>query len=61
MEKKNNNGMMVGLLMGIIIMLGVGIALFATGTIGFKTTTDNEQTSGNDYAKKAIHYQNKKQ
>ena len=53
MEKKNNNGMMVGLLMGIIIMLGVGIALFATGTIGFKTTTDNEQTSGNDYAKKS--------
>ena len=49
-EKKNNSGMLVGILIGIIIMLVVGIGLFATGTISFKTTTtnNNEQTSEND-------------
>lgn len=48
MEKKNN-GILVGILIGIIIMILVFIGLFATGTIGFKTstTTDNEQTSEN--------------
>ena len=39
MEKKNNSGMLVGILIGIIIMLVVVGGLFATGTIGFKTTT----------------------
>lgn len=50
MEKKNNSGVLVGLLIGIIIMLVIGIALFATGTIGFKTNTtgDNGQISEND-------------
>ena len=47
MEKKNNSGMLVGVLIGIIIMLLVFVGLFATGTIGFKTTanTDNGQNN----------------
>ena len=49
MEKKNNSGMLVGMLIGIIIMLVVVGGLFATGTIGFKTTTtDNGQGSENN-------------
>ena len=50
MEKKNNSGMLVGILIGIIITLLVVGGLFATGTIGFKTstTTDNGQTSENN-------------
>ena len=50
MEKKNNNGMLVGILIGIIIMLVVVGGLFATGTIRFKTskTSDNGQTSENN-------------
>ncbi|MEE3342644.1 MAG: DUF5991 domain-containing protein [Bacilli bacterium] len=49
-EKKNNSGMLVGILIGIIIMLLVFVGLFATGTIGFKTSTtsDNDQASEND-------------
>ena len=47
MEKKNKSGLLVGILIGIIIMLLVVIALFATGTIGFKanTTTNNIEKS----------------
>ena len=41
MEKKNNSGILVGILIGIIIMLLVVGGLFATGTIGFKTNTAN--------------------
>ena len=49
MEKKNNSGLLVGILIGIIIMLIVGIGLFITGTVNFKsTTTDNKQTSNNE-------------
>lgn len=50
MEKKNNSGMLVGILIGIIIMLLVVGGLFVTGTIGFKTNanTDNGQTSENN-------------
>ena len=50
MEKKNNNGMLVGILIGLVIALLVGVGLFATGTIGFKTSTtsDNGQTSENN-------------
>ena len=49
MEKKNNSGMLVGILIGIVITLLVVGGLFATGSIGFKTstTTDNGQTSNN--------------
>lgn len=49
-EKKNNSGILVGILIGIIIMLVVVGGLFATGTIGFKTSTtsDNGQTSENN-------------
>ena len=39
MEKKNNSGMLVGILIGIVITLLVVVGLFATGTIGFKTST----------------------
>ena len=53
MEKKNNSGLLVGILIGIIIMLIIGICLFTTGTIGFKSivTTNNEnekEISGSD-------------
>ena len=49
MDKKNNSGMLVGILIGIIIMLVVCIGLFVTGTVSFKsTTTDNKQTSNNE-------------
>ena len=37
MEKKNNNGVLTGLLIGIIIMLLVFVCLFATNTIRFNT------------------------
>lgn len=37
MEKKNNNGIIIGLLIGIIIMLLVFIGLFATNRISFNT------------------------
>ncbi len=49
-EKKNNSGMLVGILIGIVITLLVVVGLFATGTIGFKTNTnvDNGQTSENN-------------
>ena len=45
MEKKNNSGMLVGILIGIIIMLLVVGGLFATGTIRFKSTifTDKKE------------------
>ena len=49
MEKKNNSGMLVGILIGLVIALLIGVCLFATGTIGFKTTTtDNGQGSENN-------------
>lgn len=45
MEKKNNNGMLVGILIGIIIMLVVVGGLFATKIISFSNgkTSDNHQ------------------
>ena len=43
MEKKNNSGMLVGILIGIIIMLLVVGGLFATGTIGFKSTISTDK------------------
>ena len=50
MEKKNNSGMLFGILIGIIIMLLVVIGLFAIGTIGFKSniSTDKKEKT-NDY------------
>ena len=49
MEKKNNNGLLVGLLLGLVIALVVVIGLFATETISFtKTTADNKKTSENN-------------
>ena len=44
MEKKNNNGVLIGLLIGIIIMLLVFVCLFATNTISFnnKEVTNNQ-------------------
>ena len=46
MEKKNN-GTLVGILIGLVIALIIGVCLFATGTIVFKTNTpaDNEQAN----------------
>ena len=37
MEKKNNNGVLIGILIGIIVMLLVFVCLFATNTISFNT------------------------
>lgn len=59
MEKKNDNRILVGILIGIIIMLMVGIILFTTGTISFKQTTildtdqvnEKEQTNKNEEIK----------
>ena len=50
MDRSNGNGgLVVGILIGIIIMLIVGIGLFATNTISFGSKTDeNEQTSNNN-------------
>ena len=49
MEKKNNNGILVGVLIGLVIAIIVVVGLFATGTISFKSTTtaDNGQSSEN--------------
>ena len=51
-NEKKNNGTLVDILIGIIIMLLVVGGLFATGTIGFKTNTtnDNEQMDENNQA-----------
>ena len=46
MEKKNNNGVLIGILIGIIIMVLIVIGLFATNTISFntkKTSTNNQE------------------
>lgn len=50
MEKKNNNGMLVGILIGLVIAVIIVGGLFATGTIGFKvsTTTNNGQINENN-------------
>lgn len=49
MKKNNNNGMLVGILIGIIITLLVGVGLCATETIVFKSTAtnDNQQNTEN--------------
>ena len=56
MEKKNNSGILVGILIGIVITLLVVGGLFATGTIGFKTNTnaDNEKTTENNETTKKM-------
>ena len=47
MEKKNNSGMLVGILVGLVIALLVGVCLFVTGAVRFNTATDNGQGSEN--------------
>ena len=50
MEKKNNNGILIGLLLGIIVMLLVFIALFTTNSISFNTkeaSTTNKTKENN--------------
>ena len=42
MEKKNNNGILIGLLIGIIVMLLVFVGLFVTNTINFSNNEVNE-------------------
>lgn len=53
-NEKKNNRMLVGILIGIVITLLVVGGLFATGTIGFKTskTSDNGQNSENNQEEK---------
>ena len=46
MEKKNNNGVLIGLLIGIIVMLLVFVCLFATNTISFNSKNTNDKTKG---------------
>ena len=51
MEKSNSKGgLVIGILIGIIIMLVVGIGLFATNTVSFNSKTNNNESlsSGND-------------
>ena len=50
MEKKNNNGVLIGVLIGIIIMLLVFVCLFATNTISFNTkeVSNNNQEEKNE-------------
>ena len=49
-NEKKNNGTLVGILIGLVIALLVGVCLFVTGTISFKTRTtiDNGQTNNNN-------------
>ena len=47
MEKKDNSGMLVGILVGLVIALLVGVCLFVTGAVRFNTATDNGQGSEN--------------
>lgn len=66
MKKKNNNGTLIGLLIGIIIILLIVVGLFATNTISFNTkeknssnkTTNNteekQNTSNNDIYQEVI-------
>lgn len=49
MEKKNNNGVIIGLLIGIIIMLLVFVCLFATNTISFSNKTEDNNQQANEY------------
>ena len=60
MEKKNNSGMLVGILIGIVLTLLVVGCLFVTGIIGLKTnaTTNNSQSGNSD--KKSIKIDNSK-
>ncbi len=53
MEKKNNNGIIIGLLIGIIIMLLVFVCLFVTNTISLNTKEDSitNQTKENNSEK----------
>ena len=49
MEKKNNNGVIVGILIGIVIMLLVVGGLFLTNTISFNSKSGaNDNASGNN-------------
>ena len=54
MKKKKNNGALVGLLIGIIVMLLVFVGLFATNTISFnmKDTSTNNQEKENSQESK---------
>jgi len=57
-EKKNNIGISVGILIGIIVMLLVGIGLFATNIISFNTEQTNnelEESTGTKEENKKIY------
>ena len=51
MKKKNNNGALVGLLIGIIIMLLVVVGLFATNTLSLNTKEKNNSNETNEKSK----------
>ncbi len=54
MEKKNNNGILIGLLIGIIVILLIVVGLFATNTISLNTkeVNNNNQAEKNDNQQK---------
>lgn len=48
-NKKKSNGTLIGILIGIIIMLLVGVALYTTGNINFKESTKDTTKESNTY------------
>ena len=59
MEKKNNNGVIVGILIGIVIMLLVVGGLFLTNTISFNSKSGaNEKASSNNNSNHNIEQSN---
>ena len=54
MEKKSNSGMLIGILIGIIIMLAVGIGLFASKIISFSGSTTNVNYSNGNKDEESV-------
>ena len=49
MEKKNNSGLLVGIILGLVIAAIIGVALYSSGTISFnnKSANNNKETNNN--------------
>ena len=51
MKKKNSNGTLIGLLIGIIIILLIVVGLFATNTLSLNTKEKNNSNETNEKSK----------